>query len=123
MSFRLSSRLFVKARTNLTPPSTRSIFFSSSKSSPVLRFGSAAALVAGGTLFLVYYFDSRSAIHRYFFTPILRNVVDAETSHKLAIKILRSGWAPQDRGVDDERLALEVSDWLNSIFLFYLFFL
>lgn len=70
---------------------------------------SATVLLTGTTLFLVYYFDSRSAIHRYLFTPLLRTALDAETSHKTAVKILRTGWGPKDTGVDDERLAVEVN--------------
>ena len=69
---------------------------------------SATAMVAGTTLFLVYFFDSRSAVHRFVIGPLLRTVLDAETSHKAAVKFLRSGWAPRDTGVDDECLAVEV---------------
>ena len=72
------------------------------------RVAAATAFLVSGTLFAVYYFDSRSAIHRYFFTPALRYGLDAETSHRVAVKVLRSGLAPRDMGVDDERLSVEV---------------
>lgn len=74
----------------------------------VRRAATAAAVLVSGTLFAVYYFDSRSAIHRYLATPAMRYGMDAETSHKVAVKVLRSGLAPKDMGVDDERLSTEV---------------
>lgn len=67
-----------------------------------------STLVATGTLFAVYYFDSRSAVHRYFLTPVLRHALDPEMSHKFAVKVLRSGWAPRDVCEDDERLRAHV---------------
>lgn len=60
-------------------------------------------------MFAVYYFDARSAIHRYLFTPILRNAVDAETSHQVAVKVLRSGLGPRDHLPDSDVLATKVS--------------
>ncbi|KAH8116472.1 hypothetical protein DFH11DRAFT_1506387, partial [Phellopilus nigrolimitatus] len=66
------------------------------------------AILVSGTLFAVYYFDSRSAIHRYFFTPLMRCALNPETSHKVAVKVLRSGLVPKDMGVDDGRLSTEV---------------
>jgi len=59
-------------------------------------------------LFAVYYFDSRSAIHRYIITPTLRYALDPETSHRFAVRTLASGFGPRDTQVDDERLKLEV---------------
>lgn len=59
-------------------------------------------------LFAVYYFDARSAIHRYFLTPLLRYTLDAETGHKVAVELLRSGLGPKDPVSDDEKLAFEV---------------
>ncbi|KAF8920507.1 Dihydroorotate dehydrogenase-domain-containing protein [Mucidula mucida] len=59
-------------------------------------------------LFAVYYFDARSALHRYFLTPVLRYAVDAETGHQLAVKVLRSGLGPKDPLADDERLQTEL---------------
>lgn len=66
-------------------------------------------LVSTG-LFAVYYFDSRSAIHRYVFTPLLRHLFDAETGHQIAVKVLRSGLAPKDTQSDDETLSFEVRE-------------
>lgn len=68
----------------------------------------AAAFSASAGLFAVYYFDSRSAIHRYIITPILRYALDPETSHRLAVRTLANGLGPRDTQVDDERLKLEV---------------
>ncbi|KIJ43926.1 hypothetical protein M422DRAFT_75500 [Sphaerobolus stellatus SS14] len=100
MSFRLA-RIHLPSRSL----STRASIGPTSTAKKV-AYGS--LLAAGTTIFLVYYFDSRSAIHQYVFPPILRYVVDAETGHKLAVKVLRSGWAPKDVGKDDERLAVEL---------------
>lgn len=74
-----------------------------------LRTGLYTTLFVVSTgLFAAYYFDSRSAVHRYVFTPLLRHLVDAETGHKIAVKVLRSGLAPKDTQVDDEVLKFEV---------------
>ncbi|CAG8499885.1 16001_t:CDS:2 [Cetraspora pellucida] len=59
-----------------------------------------------GVTFLEYYFDSRAAIHKYFITPVLRNVTDAETSHKFAIWVAKWGFCPKDKFADDEKLAV-----------------
>ncbi|KAF9026076.1 Dihydroorotate dehydrogenase-domain-containing protein [Rhodocollybia butyracea] len=50
-------------------------------------------------LFAVYYFDPRSAIHKYVIMPVLRHTLDAEASHKIAVK---------DHIPDDEKLVLEI---------------
>lgn len=70
-------------------------------------------LISSG-LFTVYYLDSRSAIHRYFFTPLLRYTLDAETAHKFALQVLRSGLGPKDWSNDDERLRTQVLSILTS---------
>jgi hypothetical protein len=57
---------------------------------------------------VVYYFDSRAAIHRYLIAPVIRNVLDPELSHKLAVSILENGLGPRDLLPDDERLETEV---------------
>ncbi|EJD52885.1 hypothetical protein AURDEDRAFT_80968 [Auricularia subglabra TFB-10046 SS5] len=64
--------------------------------------------VVGGGAFVAYYSDSRSAIHRYVTTPLLRKVLDPETSHKAAVRALSAGIAPRDYGRDDETLACEL---------------
>ena len=43
---------------------------------------STAALLVGGTFLAFYYADSRSSIHRYLITPLVRNGFDAETGQK-----------------------------------------
>jgi len=68
----------------------------------------ATAFVVSAGLFAVYYFDARSALHRFFLNPILRNTLDAETSHKVALKTLKSGLAPRDPLPDDKRLMTKV---------------
>jgi dihydroorotate dehydrogenase len=64
--------------------------------------------VVGTTLFAIYYADSRSAIHRYVVPPLSRVLLDAESAHKLALGVLRSGLGPRDQDKDDERLKVEV---------------
>ena len=108
MSFRLGHRLLPKVGRYTTAASGTRTLFTGSAPNTVRNILSCTALVTGTTLFLVYYFDSRSAIHRYVVAPLLRTSLDAETSHKAAVKILRTGWAPKDTGVDDECLAVEV---------------
>ena len=74
-----------------------------------LKKGLYTAVVAVSTgLFAVYYFDSRSAIHRYIITPTLRYALDPEASHRLAVRALANGFGPRDTQVDDERLKFEV---------------
>ncbi|TFK52097.1 hypothetical protein OE88DRAFT_1658893 [Heliocybe sulcata] len=86
----------------------RTVQTSASQSNPV-RTGLYATVFAISTgLFAVYYFDSRSALHRYVITPILRYAVDAETGHKVAVQVLRSGLGPKDVVQDDPRLKAEL---------------
>ncbi|KAG6374690.1 Dihydroorotate dehydrogenase-domain-containing protein [Boletus reticuloceps] len=94
-----------------SPTLHRRPFGSQSQSSPSTFYRTAGytvlfALSAG--LFTAYYLDARSAIHRYVFTPVLRYAFDAETGHKLAVKVLRSGLAPRDPVKDDESLRSQV---------------
>lgn len=79
------------------------------------RTGAYAALFAlsAGTV-AVYYLDARSALHRYVLTPLMRSALDAETSHKMAVKVLRSGLGPKDPVVDDPRLSFEVCTLLPA---------
>ena len=69
-------------------------------------YGTLFALTTG--LGAVYYFDSRAAIHRYLITPLIRNVLDPESAHKLAVSVLENGLGPRDMLPDDERLKTEV---------------
>ena len=93
-------------------PSLRSFASTSAPTSePTFTFRRAAY----GTLFAlttglgaVYYFDSRAAIHRYLITPLIRNVLDPESAHKLAVSVLENGLGPRDMLPDDERLKTEV---------------
>ncbi|KAG5647449.1 hypothetical protein DXG03_009379 [Asterophora parasitica] len=68
----------------------------------------ATAFVLSTGLFAVYYFDARSALHRYILTPVLRHTLDAESGHKFAVKVLRSGLGPRDPCSDDVRLKSEL---------------
>ncbi|KDR80528.1 hypothetical protein GALMADRAFT_240830 [Galerina marginata CBS 339.88] len=73
------------------------------------------AFILSAGVFAVYYFDARSALHRYLLTPILRNVLDAEAGHKVAVKTLRSGLlAPKDPLGDDARLKCKLWDEVIS---------
>lgn len=62
------------------------------------------ALVLGTGLFIAYYYDSRSAIHRWVIPPLMRVTLEPETAHRLALRVLRSPLAPKDQGKDDEAL-------------------
>lgn len=82
---------------------------SAAESNPFRTGLYATVFVVSTGLFAAYYLDSRSAIHRYVLNPVLRYTLDAEASHKLAVKVLRSGLGPRDTQVDDEVLAINVS--------------
>ncbi|KAG2358840.1 hypothetical protein BDR07DRAFT_1416474 [Suillus spraguei] len=79
----------------------------SSSQSSVRTAVYATVFTASVGLFAVYYYDARSAIHRYVLTPVLRRTFDAETGHKIAVRVLRSGLGPRDPVQDDERLRSE----------------
>lgn len=91
-----------------SPALQRRPFSSSSSSSSFRTAGYTVLFALSAGLFTAYYFDARSSIHRYVFTPVLRYAFDAETGHKLAVKVLRSGLAPRDPIQDDESLRLQV---------------
>ena len=82
---------------------------SSTAQRPARTFVYATALALSAGAFAVYYSDARSAIHRYFFTPLIRHTLDAETGQKFALKVLRSGLSPFDPLPDQERLRVTVS--------------
>jgi len=95
-------------RVRVASPSLRNF---SSTSVPTSTFRTAAyvtvfTLTAG--VGIVYYFDSRAAIHRYLIAPVIRNVLDPESGHKLAVSALENGLGPRDMLPDDERLETEV---------------
>lgn len=92
------------------PSTYRHLFTQSTpaKRSPLRTALYTTAFVLSSGLFAVYYFDVRSAMHRFLFTPILRKTLDAEASHKFALKVLKSGLAPKDTCVDDVRLKTKV---------------
>ncbi|ETW78812.1 Dihydroorotate dehydrogenase 1 [Heterobasidion irregulare TC 32-1] len=101
-TLRLASR-------HLVPLRHRALSTSAPSQSNRFRSGAFAAVVAVSTgLFAVYYFDSRSALHRYVLTPALRYALDAETGHRLAVRVLGTGLGPRDQGSDDERLRAEL---------------
>lgn len=95
-----------------TTPSLRHASTASSKASSglfSLRSGIyASVLVVSTGLFVAYYTDSRAAMHRYVVMPVLRTLLDAEASHKLALRVLASGLGPRDTQEDDERLRSSV---------------
>lgn len=57
---------------------------------------------------MIYYSDSRSAIHRYGIMPALRATLDPETAHRFAVRALGSGLAPKDMVQDQASLSAEV---------------
>lgn len=84
-----------------------------------IRTGAYATVFALSTgLFAIYYFDARSALHRYFLTPVLRYAFTPENGHKIAVRVLRTGWGPKDPVGDDERLRVEVCGVLFFVFVF-----
>ncbi|KAK0187299.1 hypothetical protein F5146DRAFT_1105096 [Armillaria mellea] len=99
-----SRSLSSPARIHSAVPS-RTLFTRSSPvpQSPVRTGLYATVFTISAGLFAVYYFDSRSAIHRYVLTPLL----------SLPCKVLRSGLGPKDVVADDERLKFEL--WGKSI--------
>ena len=80
----------------------------SSHSSPIHTGLYASVFAVSAGLLTVYYFDSRSAIHRYVLTPGLRYVLDPEAGHKFALKVLATGLAPRDTQKDDEIIKTQV---------------
>ncbi|KAJ9113173.1 hypothetical protein QFC22_006012 [Naganishia vaughanmartiniae] len=59
---------------------------------------------------VAYVYDTRSAVHEHVAMPVLRAFTDAETSHKLAVKMLSmASWVrPKDRGTDAERIRTDL---------------
>ena len=94
-----------------SPNPHRHLFTQSSetKRTPIRTALYTTAFILSSGLFAVYYYDARSALHRYFITPVVRNLFDAETGHKIAVKSLKSGLAPRDPVVDEVRLKAKVS--------------
>ncbi|KAJ7504444.1 Dihydroorotate dehydrogenase-domain-containing protein [Mycena galericulata] len=93
----------------LRPVLARSLFTRTSPPRTPIRtglYGTVFVLSAG--LFAIYYLDARSAIHRYVFAPLLRYALDAETGHKVAVQVLKSGLGPRDPVEDDARLKSEL---------------
>lgn len=74
----------------------------------------ATTLLVSAGLFAVYYLDARSAIHRFLATPLLRNTLDPETSHRFAVNVLKSGLAPRDPLPDDLKLKAKVCISVSS---------
>ncbi|THU97757.1 hypothetical protein K435DRAFT_838443 [Dendrothele bispora CBS 962.96] len=95
-------------RTLFTSNHHRTLFTKAATPSPLRTGVYATALLLSTGLFAVYYFDARSAIHRYVLTPVLRYAFDAETGHQIAVKVLRSGLGPRDPQQDDQRLKFEL---------------
>ncbi|KAJ3571824.1 hypothetical protein NP233_g3503 [Leucocoprinus birnbaumii] len=101
------NRLSQSHRVNLVP--RRSASTSTNTTVNTWRTAGYATVVAvSAGVFAVYYFDARSAMHRYVLTPVIRNLFDAETGHKLAVKVLRTGLSPKDPVSDDARLKFQL---------------
>ncbi|KAH7327599.1 hypothetical protein B0J17DRAFT_620262 [Rhizoctonia solani] len=111
---RINSRVVVRR----LPQSTR--FASTSSETPVVvaqpinsGIGSAlkaSALVLGTGLFIAYYYDSRSAIHRWVVPPLMRATLDPEDAHRLALRVLGTRFTPTDHGVNDQVLKYKLWD-------------
>jgi dihydroorotate dehydrogenase len=100
----LSLRLF-----RVSQPSLRRSFTTTSEATSTFRRTAYITLFTLTTgVGVVYYFDSRAAIHRYLIAPLIRNALDPESSHKLAVSVLENGLGPRDMSPDDERLETEV---------------
>ena len=102
---KLASHIFPRSHS-----SSRSLFTSAAavRRSPAQSGLYATVFLLSTGLFAVYYFDARSALHRYFLTPLLRHTLDAETGHKVSVKLLKSGLGPRDPVSDDQRLEFKV---------------
>jgi dihydroorotate dehydrogenase len=103
----LSLRLSVR-RIRVSPLSLRRSFTTSKSTSTFRRTAYITLFTLTAGVGVVYYFDSRAAIHRYVIAPLIRNVLDPESSHKLAVSVLENGLGPRDMSPDDERLETEV---------------
>ncbi|EJF59337.1 hypothetical protein DICSQDRAFT_89420 [Dichomitus squalens LYAD-421 SS1] len=87
---------------------------STSSQQPARSFGRTAAyaslFIVSTGVFAAYYFDCRAAVHKYVVTPVIRYTLDPEAGHKLAVRVLSSGFAPRDMVPDDEVLKVELWD-------------
>ena len=100
---------FPARRIRVSPPFLWRSFATTSESTSTFRRTAYITLFTLTTgVSVVYYFDSRAAIHRYLITPLIRNALDPESSHKLAVSVLEHGLGPRDMLPDDERLQTEV---------------
>ncbi|CAE6469152.1 unnamed protein product [Rhizoctonia solani] len=112
------SRINSRAIVRRLPQTTR--FASTSSETPVVvaqpinsGIGSAlkaSALVLGTGLFIAYYYDSRSAIHRWVVPPLMRATLDPEDAHRLALRVLGTRFTPTDHGVNDQVLKCKLWD-------------
>lgn len=104
-----SLRLASRRLPNLSSASSRTYATRVTSPSSGLRTAAyATVFTVSAGLFAVYYFDSRAAIHRYFLTPALRNALDAETGHRLAVRCIGAGLGPKDKHEDGSLLKAEV---------------
>ncbi|KAF8597656.1 hypothetical protein BDV93DRAFT_452482 [Ceratobasidium sp. AG-I] len=101
----------MRARLNITRQAGSRLASTSTTETPVVvhatpsRLRSAlttSAFIIGTGVFVVYYYDSRSAIHQWVIPPLMRATLDPEVSHRLALRVLGTPFAPVDRGVDDD---------------------
>ncbi|KAJ7252742.1 Dihydroorotate dehydrogenase-domain-containing protein [Mycena haematopus] len=89
------------------PAFGRGLFTRAPARTPVRSALYTTVFILSTGLFTIYYLDARSAIHRYVIPPLLRHTLDAETGHKVAVKVLKSGLGPRDPAQDDARLKSE----------------
>jgi dihydroorotate dehydrogenase len=78
-------------------------------SSRITNFVLGTGLVVGGLVGVSYGFDSRASILKYVFVPLMHWTMDAETAHKVGIKLLSAGISPWDTQEDDPSLEVKVN--------------
>ncbi|KAG9122530.1 Dihydroorotate dehydrogenase (quinone), mitochondrial [Ceratobasidium sp. 392] len=121
LTLRLSSRIGTRAVLSRRSTTSSTRFASTLDSprvvvrppqlDPSLRSAlKATALVLGTGLFVAYYYDSRSAIHRWIVPPLMRATLDPEVSHRFAVRLLGTPFAPKDQGVNDNILKCTIWD-------------
>lgn len=82
----------------------------------VRRFLGTTVFLVGSFAVLAYYQDSRSAIHEHVIMPVVRRALDAEESHRAAVRFLAmKGWPaswlrPSDKGIDGPELGVKLWD-------------
>ncbi|CUA69201.1 dihydroorotate oxidase [Rhizoctonia solani] len=110
---RINSRVAIKRipyTTRFASTSTETVVIAKPVNSGLGSVLKASALVLGTGLFVAYYYDSRSAIHRWVVPPLMRATLDPEDAHRMALRVLGTRFAPTDHGVNDDVLKCKLWD-------------